>query len=494
MSISPQTPLAFEAGEKTLSGFSITVTETPRATATYSRHLPSEILHEIFLHLPPHSYDSARLVSRAWFCASLSRPLLLQNLQRLRSSTNPAGRTATAVETADINSLRRAFAAELASWPGSRRKMACGRLVLKTKARDVEVLGFSEPSGTFAAKVAGGLVTVWRLFLGVEGTLGYKPRRRRIGGVDQPRSAPWKSVYCTLHLRKQSRVLAIEMTEHPVFSALRSVTVRYFDGSTETRPFCEFTDATSGERYEDRRGVTYKRTGPHRALVHLHHPPRTSATPTCERLLLTTIAGAVPSLCPALIIPGGGNLIVTSSHELLLTYPTPAGPMRIRYRLTPPARNSTSTNPPRITHVSIAPRHFYDFGSFTWRAAVAAAYDNGERLLWLLDVDAGPSDAAPYVASLSVVVPPVWSQTPRPFRLDLDESGIEAASAKWLGWSQEPVVAMSFVGRGQTLLVGTEKEVEVVEFRVSDGFECSVLGSDLESGSGEMQGEQVKAN
>ncbi|TGZ82659.1 hypothetical protein EX30DRAFT_338968 [Ascodesmis nigricans] len=231
-------------------------------------HLPFELLHHIFLYLDPQDFDSARHVSRRWFQVSLSRQLIAQNLSTLlvgRPSSSFHGYITDFSSTESPNDefsdsmkqLCAAFSQNIAVWPGSRHRLPCNRLELETSAIRrygggiIEHVCFSQGGGTFVGivtrvggrKEAGRKLWVNRLFSFRHSTYGHRPRGVYGGlcgkDVQVSRCMPGQ-LYMTMELTEKAEVMSVDIIEHPLFSGVKEIVVRFVNGQEKVTKFTEF--------------------------------------------------------------------------------------------------------------------------------------------------------------------------------------------------------------------------------------------------------------
>jgi len=131
-----------------------------------TRHLPLEIIQEIYWHLTPSEYDSARLVCNRWFRASLSSPLILYFLRTMNFPSNIRSFSESKLQRWKLGDLRLVFAFAIDQWGGSRFR-ACYKktdLNLSTilrnthidsgySSREIEFLNFSKNPGGYMGMV-----------------------------------------------------------------------------------------------------------------------------------------------------------------------------------------------------------------------------------------------------------------------------------------------------------------------------------------------------
>ncbi|KAG0635058.1 hypothetical protein HOY80DRAFT_478735 [Tuber brumale] len=131
-----------------------------------TRHLPLEIIQEVYWHLTPSEYDSARLVCKRWFKASLSSPLILYFLRIMNFPSNIRSFSESKLQRWKLGDLRLVFAFAIDQWGGSRFR-ACYRktdLNLSTilrnthidsgySSREIEFLNFSKNPGGYMGMV-----------------------------------------------------------------------------------------------------------------------------------------------------------------------------------------------------------------------------------------------------------------------------------------------------------------------------------------------------
>ncbi|PWW72175.1 hypothetical protein C7212DRAFT_348877 [Tuber magnatum] len=131
-----------------------------------TRHLPLEIIQAIYWYLTPSEYDSARLVCKRWFRASLSSPLILYFLRIMNFPSNIRSFSESKLQRWELGDLRLVFAFAIDQWGGSRFR-ACYRktdLNLSTilrnthidsgySSREIEFLNFSKNPGGYMGMV-----------------------------------------------------------------------------------------------------------------------------------------------------------------------------------------------------------------------------------------------------------------------------------------------------------------------------------------------------
>ncbi|RPA90739.1 hypothetical protein L873DRAFT_386892 [Choiromyces venosus 120613-1] len=131
-----------------------------------TRHVPLELIQEIFWYLTPSEYDSARLVCKRWFGASLSSPLLLHFLRIMNFPSNIRTFSEAKLRRWELGDLRLAFAFAIEQWTGSTFRARLKKIDLNLSAilrnthtdsgyssREIEFINFSQNPGGYMGMV-----------------------------------------------------------------------------------------------------------------------------------------------------------------------------------------------------------------------------------------------------------------------------------------------------------------------------------------------------
>ncbi|EPS36035.1 hypothetical protein H072_10476 [Dactylellina haptotyla CBS 200.50] len=255
----------------------------PRKEAHTIPYLPTEIIQEILLYLPPHDFDSARLACRDWFQASSCRALLQRNIDSLHSYPGATSRanqwSAHQIQNFSVSHLRRYFTTLVTEWPGSRHRIPCLKTRLDARALldiansnntpssasaanitnnnsssnnitsnspsssstsdSFECVGFSRQTGSFAAMVVGRRANrklyICRLFSKTHLTLESRPHRYSCCPCI-PEPGPLYMVF-DVKTALNLRIVKVEMEEIENPSSVKELSITFETGIVETYTF-----------------------------------------------------------------------------------------------------------------------------------------------------------------------------------------------------------------------------------------------------------------
>lgn len=417
--------------------------------------------------------------------------------------------------------------------------------------------------------------------------------------IEGPRNLPGQ-LYMTMELTKFPGipVVGLQIEEHVAFSAVRKIVVRYANNCEENITFDKFkpdkqiptnnpsnNPSNGGTVFYDRNGVTYRSSyqplrDPDQSNIirsreaepkswassflsrkhlarrketvfYICSPKRTNLTTvqTSQRLLASIGDEISHQMCHRVIVPlpslsqqgGYCSIIITPESNIFVCTPSIDSPgpesVHARYKFSVPVRTSETARP-RITHITVAPQYFHDFGRGVWWMAICAAYDNGEIWLWPVDTEdllqeGNMSDAVAFplpqapenslaILGRSSSIACQTSESSSQSHMDpwsndgefgkcvsanlhsfsghtLDgndslstkkvkvlfptptgeNDGFKYARACKLGYMPPNLEALNFVGRGRMVLAGTKKEIVAWDMRLWRGLERGKLKTEF---------------
>lgn len=246
-------------------------------------------------------------------------------------------------------------------------------------------------------------------------------------------------------------VVRLRVEEHSAFSAVQKIVITYANNKEEEVTFSKFkpdkqssaSDSRSnGTVFYDRKGITYRSSQPlvgvkqqnrgnlrgrekpkpkpkswastllskkdlvfRKDIVIYAGPPKGTSLAnarTSQRLLATIGDETLHQMCYRITVPLSlsrvndyCSIVVSPQNDIFVCAPSPSSSgltaqntesVHARYKFSIPGRTSELARP-RITHLTVAPQYFYDFGRGFWWMAICAAYDNGEIWLWRVDME-----------------------------------------------------------------------------------------------------------